>query len=67
MNIVRSNNAPGFGRDPETGAIININSSEIRMAKKAKENRNRQKQEIQELKQDVNDIKSMLAQIIEKL
>ena len=37
------------------------------MAKKAKENRNRQKQEIEELKQDVHDIKSMLAQIIEKL
>lgn len=67
MKIVKADNAPGFGRDPETGAIININTSAIGMAKKAKENRNRQKQEIEQLKQDVNDIKSLLTQIIEKL
>lgn len=67
MRIVKSDNAPGFGRDPETGAIININTSAIQTARKAKENRNRQKQEIEQLKQDVNDIKSMLTQIIEKL
>ena len=58
MSILKADNAPGYGRDPKTGAIINI---------KAKENRNRQRQEIEELKQDVNDIKSMLNQIIEKL
>ena len=67
MSILKADNAPGYGRDPETGAIININTSAITMAKVAKENRNRQKQEIEELKQDVHDIKSMLAQIIEKL
>lgn len=67
MDFLKADNAPGYGRDPETGAIININTSAITMAKKAKENRNRQKQEIEELKQDVHDIKSMLAQIIEKL
>ena len=67
MSVLKADNAPGYGRDPETGAIININTSAITMAKKAKENRNRQKQEIEELKQDVHDIKSMLAQIIEKL
>jgi hypothetical protein len=67
MSIVKADNAPGYGRDPQTGAIININTSAIAMAKVAKENRNRQKQEIEELKQDVHDIKSMLAQIIEKL
>lgn len=67
MGILKSDNAPGYGRDTETGAIININTSAIAMAKKAKENRNREKQEIEELKQDVHDIKSMLAQIIEKL
>ena len=67
MSVLKCDNAPGYGRDPETGAIININTSAIAMAKVAKENRNRQKQEIEELKQDVHDIKSMLAQIIEKL
>ena len=67
MKIIKADNAPGYARDPETGAIININTSAIQVARKAKENRNRQKQEIEQLKQDVNDIKSMLTQIIEKL
>jgi hypothetical protein len=67
MKIIKSDNAPGFGRDPETGAIININTSAIETAKKAKENRQKQKQEIEQLKKDVSDIKNMLTQIIEKL
>lgn len=67
MKIVKVDNAPGFGRDPETGAILNINTSEIENARKAKQNRLKQKQEIEQLKKDVDDIKSMLTQIIEKL
>jgi len=54
MKIIKSDNAPGFGRDPETGAIININTSAIETAKKAKENRQKQKQEIEQLKKDVS-------------
>ena len=67
MKIVRSDNAPGFGRDPETGAIININTSAINAARRAKANRQKEKQEFEQLKKDVDDIKSMLTQIIEKL
>lgn len=67
MRIVRANNAPGFGRDPETGAIININSSEVNAARKAKERRLKEKEEMNALKQDVSDIKAMLNQLIEKL
>lgn len=67
MRVIKADNAPGFARDAETGAIININTSAINMARKAKENRNREKQEIEQLRKDVDDIKSMLTQIIEKL
>jgi hypothetical protein len=67
MKIIKSDNAPGFGRDPETGAIININTSAIEAARKAKENRQKQKQEFNQLKSDVEQIKMMLSQIIEKL
>jgi hypothetical protein len=67
MKIIKSDNAPGYGRDLETGAIININTSAIETAKKAKENRQKQKQEINQLKSDVEQIKMMLSQIIEKL
>lgn len=67
MKIVKADNAPGFARDPETGAVLNINTSAIQAARKAKENKQKQKQEFEQLKKDVNDIKSMLTQIIEKL
>jgi len=67
MKIIKSDNAPGFGRDPETGAIININTSAIEASRKAKENRQKQKQEFNQLKSDVEQIKMMLSQIIEKL
>ena len=36
MKIIKADNAPGFGRDPDTGAIININTSAIETAKKAR-------------------------------
>lgn len=67
MRVIKAANAPGFGRDPKTGAIININSSEVEAAKKAKARRLQEKQELQNLKQDVSDIKAMLNQLIEKL
>lgn len=54
-------------RDAESGAILNINKSEIEEARLRKERRKQQQQEIENLKQDVADIKSMLKQIVEKL
>lgn len=67
MKIIKASNAPGFGRDPETGAIININTTEVSAARKAKERRLKEKEELNALKQDVSDIKTMLNQLIEKL
>jgi hypothetical protein len=57
----------GLVRDAESGAILNINKSEIEEARLRKENRKKQHQEIENLKKDVADIKSMLQQIVEKL
>lgn len=64
---LKVDNAPGFVRDAETGAILNINRDEIAAAKKRKAARMREKEELKTLRQDVDDIKSMLTQIIEKL
>ena len=65
---------PDFARDPESGAIININRSAIQKAREQKKIR-LQKQaedkqlrvEVESLKTDINDIKSMLSAIVEKL
>jgi|TARA_S200002703_G_scaffold32573_1_gene28391 uncharacterized protein (DUF362 family) len=55
-----------FARDVETGAIININSSEIETARKAKQNRIQKKQEFENLKNEVSEIKELLVQLLEK-
>ena len=65
---------PDFARDPESGAIININRSAIQKAREQKKIR-LQKQaedkqlrvEVESLKTDINDIKMMLSAIVEKL
>lgn len=53
-------------RDAATGAIINIDKSKAARAKKAREEILREKQEIQELKTDVAEIKSLLKQLLER-
>ena len=67
MKLIKTDNAPGFARDVETGAVININTSEIDQARKAKMKRRQKDLELQSLRQDVDQIKAMLTQIIEKL
>jgi hypothetical protein len=56
-----------LARDPNTGAIVNINTQEINDARARKAARNKEKQEIQQLKTDVAEIKQMLAKLVERL
>lgn len=67
MKLIKTDNAPGYARDVNTGAVVNINTSEIEQAKQAKIRRRRKDSELKELKKDVDDIKAMLSQIVEKL
>ena len=67
VKYAKVDNAPGFVRDMETGAVISINTQEIQAAKKRKAARRNEKEELKSLRKDVDDIKSMLTQIIEKL
>jgi hypothetical protein len=65
---------PGLVRDPRSGAILNINTTEIRAAKARKiamaQEEERKKQlfaDVDELKEDMSDIKELLLTIKEKL
>jgi hypothetical protein len=65
---------PGLARDPNSCAILNINSSEIRAAKARKiamaQEEERKKQlidDVEMLKEDMSDIKELLLTIKEKL
>ena len=65
---------PDFVRDAESGAVININRGEIEKAREQKRLRQLKqaeekqlKAEVESLKTDINDLKSMLSAIVEKL
>ncbi len=58
---------PGFVRDQNTGAILNTNKSEIQQAKARKKARLQQQNELDNLKQDVGEMKIMLSKILEKI
>jgi len=67
MRLVKADNGPGMARDLNTGAIININRSELEQAREAKRLRKAKDQEFAQMKNDIDDIKKMLTQIAEKL
>lgn len=54
-------------RDLRNNAILNMDNTTIEKAKKAKALRKDKEKEIDELKKDVQDIKEMLNQIVERL
>jgi cell shape-determining protein MreC len=56
----------GYVKD-ENGVVLNVNNDEIEAAKKRKELMRQKDKEINELKNEVSDIKKMLTQIVEKL
>lgn len=55
-----------LARDPVTGAIININTTEIAQARLRKAMRRQQQNEIEQLKNDMTQLKQLVAQLIEK-
>jgi|TARA_B100001094_G_scaffold240533_1_gene236205 hypothetical protein len=72
--MIRVEGKPGLARDPRSGAILNINTTEIRAAKARKiamaQEEERKKQlfaDVEELKEDMSDIKELLLTIKEKL
>ena len=65
---------PGLVRDVYTGAVCNINRTEVLLAKRRKEKmlvlKGQQRElekDVEVLKNEVTDIKNLLTQIIEKL
>lgn len=57
----------GYVKNTETGVVLNVNKEEIEAARKRKALRQQQEQDINNLKNEVSDIKTMLGTIIEKL
>lgn len=54
-------------RDLNNNAILNVDNTAIEKAKIAKKLRRSQKQEIQDLKHDVGELKDMMREILDRL
>ena len=57
MGLLKIEGHSDVMKDTETGAVININSNEIENARKRKAIRRQEKEEIENLKNEVSDIK----------
>jgi len=66
MKHIKVDGEAGFVRDANTGAILNINKSEIAAARERKRQRKLKEQELQDLKNEVSEIKELLVKLIEK-
>jgi hypothetical protein len=71
MDLVKVEGQPGLARDKKTGAVLNINSTEINRIKELRKNQRDlkkvEREEINQLKSDVAEIKMILSKIVEKL
>jgi len=56
---------PDLARDPRTNAIVNINKDKADHRRKAREARLKEKEEFEQVKSDVQDIKAMLQKLLE--
>jgi hypothetical protein len=66
MEYMKVKDHPGLVRDPESQAILNINKTEIEIARERKKLRKQKEQEFETLKNEVGEIKELLLKLIEK-
>jgi hypothetical protein len=66
MSFLNVEGENGLVRD-ESGVILNTNSSEIEQARARKKAMQAKETELAELKKDVDDIKTMLSKLMEKI
>lgn len=67
MSKVKIEGHTGLVKDMKTGAILNINSTEVEQAKERKRLRRQKDKEFEDLKNEVGEIKDLLHKLIERL
>lgn len=66
MSKIRVKDHPDLVRDERSGAIININRTEAEKYKIVSARNRKRNDEVQELKDEVRELKVLLQQLIEK-
>lgn len=71
MDLIPVENNKGLARDKKSGAIININKSEVEKARERKRARKAKQEEYEELKEtvaqlndDISEIKELLKRLV---
>jgi len=64
--IIKVEGHPGFVRNADNNVILNINKTEIEIARERKKLRKQKEQEFETLKDEVGEIKELLLKLIEK-
>lgn len=64
-NLIPVDNNPDLARDPRSGLIVNINKEKHNRRQLMKQKEAEQREEIDEIKNDVRDIKLMLQKLLE--
>ena len=67
MSKVKVEGHTGLVKDTKTGAILNINSTEVEQARERKRLRKQKDKEFEDLKNEVGEIKDLLHKLIEKM
>ena len=65
MSYIKVEGHSDLARDPNNGAIININASEMTQARIRKYNWKKQQNEIKNLRNELSDMKQLLNKLIE--
>lgn len=64
---VNIQNRPGFQRDMNSGAVINTDNTAYQKALNAKLAAEKKEEELQDIKNDVQELKDLMNQIIKRL
>ena len=67
MSRIKVEGHSNLVRDTNSGAIPNINKSEVEVARARKEARRQKDREFEDLKNEVGEIKDLLHKLIEKM
>jgi len=67
VTLIKVKGHSGYLKDKNSGMVHNNNISEIEAARLRKSQKKQQEEDINNLKNEVSDIKKMLTKIIEKL
>ena len=66
MTYVPVQDKPGLVKNKDTGVILNINKTEVEQGRERKRLRKQKDQELEDIKNDIRDLKEMVLKLIEK-